>query len=104
MCHGKDLLCGRHAPVCQTGQVLSDACIAHGMDAPLSQVFCALPMQNAMFLLQLTERTIEVGSAEPQLQHWLAHEVKASAHFLEYIPGRDQLWDAPALAAGHSPS
>ena len=33
-------------------------------------------------------------------QRWDLEALPASSHFLEYIPGRDTLFDASALAAG----
>lgn len=50
--------------------------------------------------LQLTMRAIDVGIARPQQVQCTMHELEASSQFLEYIPGRDQLWPPPALAAG----
>ncbi|DBA75057.1 TPA: hypothetical protein ACH3X1_010392 [Trebouxia sp. C0004] len=49
---------------------------------------------------QLSTRQIDVGSAQPEKLHWQSHEVRASSHLLEYIPGRDQLWGPEMLAAG----
>ena len=54
-------------------------------------------------LLQLSTRQIDVGSIQPQKVHWQSHEVRASSHLLEYIPGRDQLWAPETLAAGALP-
>ncbi len=54
-------------------------------------------------LLQLSSRQIDVGSIQPQKVHWRSHEVRASSHLLEYIPGRDQLWTPEMLAAGAHP-
>lgn len=53
-----------------------------------------------VFDLQLAERVIDVGLAQPQLVHWGLHDIHPSSQFLEYICGRDQLWPPPALAAG----
>lgn len=50
--------------------------------------------------LQLSGREIDVGSMQPQRVKWQPHEVAVSSHLPEYIPGRDQLWAAEALAAG----
>lgn len=47
-------------------------------------------------------RAIDVGPVQPQQVHCTMHELETSSHFLEYIPGRDQLWPPPALAAGES--
>ena len=46
---------------------------------------------------------VEVGDRQAGRVQWAAHEVTPSSHFLEYIPGRDQLWTPEALRAG-SPS
>jgi len=54
-------------------------------------------------LLQLSSRQIDVGSIQPQKVHWRSHEVRASSHLLEFIPGRDRLWAPETLAAGAHP-
>ena len=56
-----------------------------------------------VLLLQLNSRQIDVGSLQPEKVHWQSHEVRASSHLLEYIPGRDQLWAPETLAAGALP-
>ncbi|KAL3143278.1 hypothetical protein ABBQ38_002121 [Trebouxia sp. C0009 RCD-2024] len=50
--------------------------------------------------LQLSCRVIDVGDKQAERAQWTAHEVPPSSHFLEYIPGRDQLWTCEALKAG----
>ena len=50
--------------------------------------------------LQLSTRVIEVGDRQAERLQWAAHAVTPSSHFLEYIPGRDQLWTPEALKAG----
>ena len=68
----------------------------HKKEKPIFNICCP----KILCGLQLTQRVIEVGSAQPQLVQWEAHEVQASSHFLEYIPGRDRLWPPADLAAG----
>ena len=43
---------------------------------------------------------IDVGNRQAERVQWDAHQVTPSSHFLEYIPGRDQLWTPEALRAG----
>lgn len=38
--------------------------------------------------------------AAPQLQRWAMHQLPVSSQLLEYVPGRDDLLQAPTLAAG----
>ncbi|KAL3133730.1 hypothetical protein ABBQ32_008220 [Trebouxia sp. C0010 RCD-2024] len=50
--------------------------------------------------LQLSCCVIDVGDKQAERVQWTAHDVAPSSHFLEYIPGRDQLWTCEALKAG----
>lgn len=55
---------------------------------------------HLQYVLQLSSRMIEVGDRQAERVQWAAHAVAPSSHFLEYIPGRDQLWTPEALRAG----
>ena len=54
--------------------------------------------------LQLSDSLVNAGNRQAERVHCIAHEVIQSSHFLEYIPGRDKLWTAEALAAGRAPA
>ena len=63
-----------------------------------------LAAADVVCVVQLSSRMVEMGNRQAERVQWAAHEVTPSSHFLEYIPGRDQLWTPEALRAGSSPS
>ena len=61
------------------------------------------PMKTLITLAQLAEHFSVPAAGGARSQRWDLEALPASSHFLDYIPGRDKLFDASALAAGALP-